>query len=72
MVFNYVNLLYFVSLAGVPFVLWLVLVELTMVDGAPYLSLLYCNTHSTARNGGKRFLPQTEERNGFVVLSSVR
>ena len=34
---NYVNLLYFVSLAGVPFVLWLVLVELTMVDGAPHI-----------------------------------
>tara|TARA_B100001027_G_scaffold214935_1_gene187963 strand:- start:1029 stop:1595 length:567 start_codon:yes stop_codon:yes gene_type:complete len=34
---NYVDLLYFVSLAGVPFVLWLVLVELTMVDGAPHI-----------------------------------
>ncbi len=34
---NYVDLLYFVSLAGVPFVLWLVIVELTMVDGAPHI-----------------------------------
>ena len=34
---GYVDLLFYVSLAGVPFVMWLVLVELTMVDGAPHI-----------------------------------
>tara|TARA_B100000575_G_scaffold175925_1_gene141056 strand:- start:4429 stop:4998 length:570 start_codon:yes stop_codon:yes gene_type:complete len=34
---GYVDMLFYVSLAGVPFVLWLVLVELTMVDGAPHI-----------------------------------
>jgi|TARA_B110000014_G_C20092260_1_gene572017 uncharacterized membrane protein len=47
---KYVDLLYYVSLAGVPFVLWLVIVELTMVEGAPHICP-YCTVIHAALLG---------------------